>query len=100
MRLRKRSFPHPVLGNNDDVLGSAFQAAFEAGHDREHFYLSVSFECSNTTLTDLIDAAKAAFAMHVECTNTVFRARFLSNERNRRFVVSSEDLNGSVEVKR
>jgi hypothetical protein len=98
MRLRKRSFPHPVLGNDDDVVGAAFQAAFEVESDRERYYLIATFECSSTTLNALIETKKAAFVMHVECTNTVFRTRYTSTDRKNRFTVASEDLNGSVEV--
>lgn len=98
MKLKKRSFPHPVLGNEDDVLGAAFQAVFEVESDRDYFYLITTFQCSSATLIALIEAKKAAFVMHVECTNTVYRARLASVDCENRFAVSSGDLNGSVEV--
>ena len=66
MKLKERSFPHPVLGNADDVQGSAFQAAFDVTADGENFYLKVVFTCSNPTLLEAIEKKQAAYVMHVD----------------------------------
>ena len=98
MKLRHRSFPHPVLGNADDVSGAAFQAVFEPNQDREFYYLKTTFQCSSRTLLELIEKKKAAYVLHVECSNTVFRERCLSYQPDLKHPVDSEKLNGTIEV--
>jgi hypothetical protein len=98
MRLKRRSFPHPVLGNEDDVQGTAMQVAFEVNFDKKNYYLKSRFDCSNQTLGKLIAEGKAAYVTHVECTNTLFRSRFASAEREQTLPITADDLNNTVEV--
>lgn len=98
MRLSSRSYPHPVVGNRDDVPGAAFQAAVEMTTDKEAIYLDVTVNCSSETINDLIKKKDAQFVMHVECSNTLYRKAFEFQDGNYRAQISSDNLNDAVEV--
>jgi len=61
MRLSSRSYPHPVVGNRDDVPSAAFQAALEMTTDKEAIYLDVAVKCSSKTINDLVKKKDAQF---------------------------------------
>jgi|SRR5579862_5497548 len=98
MRLRNRSFPHPVVGNLDDVPGAKFQADREMTTDKQNIYIDVEVVSSNNTINDLISAGKAAYVVHVECSNTLFRRAYEFSSATHRIAISMDDLNGPVEV--
>lgn len=48
MKLKQRSYPHPVLGNKDDIPKYAFQASFDGVRPDKRFYsFTVDFLCSS-----------------------------------------------------
>ncbi len=98
MRLSARSYPHPVLGNRDDVPGAAFQAALEMTTDKECVYVAVDVACSCETLNALLAAGRAAYVLHVECSNTLFRRAYEFREPRHRISIGTDNLNDAVEV--
>lgn len=98
MRLSRRSYPHPVVGNLDDVPGAAFQATVEMSADKDNIYLDVNIKNSSVTIRHLVDTSKAAYALHVECTNTLFRQAFEFRETSKRTPIRGDQLNDAVEV--
>jgi len=54
MRLSHRSYPHPVIGNQDDVPGVAFQAVVEMTTDKQFIFMSVEVACSCSVLDGLV----------------------------------------------
>ena len=98
MRLSERSFPHPVVGNRDDVPGAAFQASVDMTTDKEAIYLDVTINCSSTTISDLVKKKDAQFVMHVECSNTLYRKAFEFDKANYRVQIPTNNLNDVVEV--
>lgn len=98
MRLSRRSYPHPVVGNLDDVPGAAFQATVEMSADKDNIYLDVSIQNSSATIRHLVDTSRAAYALHVECTNTLFRGAFEFREASKRILIRGDQLNDAVEV--
>ena len=98
MRLSARSYPHPVLGNRDDVLGAAFQAALEMSTDKQSVYVSAEVACSCEVLNDLLADGRATFVLHVECSNTLFRKAYEFRERQHRISIPADNLNDAVEV--
>jgi hypothetical protein len=98
MRLSRRSYPYPVVGNRDDVPGAAFQATVEMFADKETIYLDLNIQNSSSTLRGLIAAASAAYVVHVECTNTLFRRVFELREHTERIAIRADQLNDLVEV--
>lgn len=98
MRLSRRSYPHPVVGNLDDVPGAAFQATVEMSVDKDNIYLDASIQNSSATIRHLVETARAAYAVHVECTNTLFRRVTEFREESKRIAVRGDQLNDAVEV--
>lgn len=98
MKLSIRSFPHPVVGNRDDVPGAAFQATTEMTTDREFAYLDAKVSCSSSTINALVQEEKASFVMHVECGNTLFRRAYDFRTSEARFPIILQLLNEDVEV--
>lgn len=98
MRLSRRSYPHPVVGNLDDVPGAAFQATVEMSADKDNIYLDVNVQNSSATIRHLVDTSRATYALHVECTNTLFRQAFEFRETSKRIAIRGDHLNDAVEV--
>jgi hypothetical protein len=98
MKLNSRSYPHPVVGNRDDVPGAAFQASLEMTSDKEAVYLDAAIKCSSKTINDLIKKGDATFVLHVECSNTLFRRAFEFRDVNHRIQIPADNLNDAVEV--
>ncbi|HON01087.1 MAG TPA: hypothetical protein PLM33_12635 [Acidobacteriota bacterium] len=98
MRLSARSYPHPVLGNRDDVPGAGFQAALEMSADKECIYIAADVTCSCETLNALLNDGRAAYVLHVECSNTLFRRAYEFREPHHRISIGADNLNDAVEV--
>lgn len=98
MKLSQRSYPHPVVGNRDDVPGAAFQAAVEMSSDKEQIYIDVSANCSSSTITELMADGSATIVLHVECSNTLFRRAYELSAPSMRIAIPAENLNDNVEV--
>lgn len=98
MKLNERSYPHPVLGNKDDVPGVAFQATLEMSADKQFVYLNTEVSCSCAYINSLIVAEKAHFVLHVECGNTLFRKAYEFNDPKYRVSIPADNLNDAVEV--
>lgn len=98
MNLKERSYPHPVLGNRDDVPKAAFQATLEMTADKETVYLDVVVTCSSVTLNNLIRNRKADIVCHVECSNTLYRKAFKFQETKFKVSIPASALNSVVDV--
>lgn len=98
MRLSARSYPHPVVGNRDDVPGAAFQAAIEMSTDKQFIYVTADVVCSCEILNSLLASGHAAFVLHVECSNTLFRMAYDFSESAHRISIPADNLNDVVEV--
>ena len=98
MKLSSRSYPHPVLGNADDVPEAAFQVTCDVASDKQFFFITVTVACSSSTLNKLVQKGAAVFVLHVECGNTLYRQAFDFSETTKRFEVRADRLNGQVDV--
>src|ERR1019366_1793297 len=98
MKLSSRSYPHPVVGNGDDVPEAAFQATFEYASDQQFYYISVTAVCSSATLLKLISKGSACYVLHVECSNTLFRKAYDFTQEELRVPIPACQLNDAVEV--
>jgi hypothetical protein len=98
MKLSDRSYPHPVLGNRDDIPGAAIQATLEMTTDKQFVYVSVEAVCSCVVLNDLFAEGRASFVLHVECSNTLFRKAYEFSEQQHRISIPVDNLNYAVEV--
>ena len=98
MKLSSRSFPHPVVGNADDVPGAAFQATFDFRSDRTTYYLKSTIQCSSRTLQKMIAKGAACYTLHVECGNTLFRKTYDFDATENEVSIPATLLNDAVEV--
>ncbi len=98
MRLSNRSFPHPVVGNGDDVGDAEFQATFEFESDKTTFYLKATVRCSSQTLLKAIKKGTACYTMHVECGNTLFRRTYDFETETYRVAIPTTAIHDTVEV--
>jgi len=98
MKLRERSYPHPVVGNKDDVPGADFQATIEVITDPQSVIIDFTILNSSQTLRDLIRAGNARYAAHVECSATSYRHLFEFDTEAHRITLSADELKGNVEV--
>jgi len=98
MKLSERSYPHPVLGNLDDVPGAAFQATCEIESDRQFFFINITVAWSSATLQKMNQKGAACYVLHVECSNTLHREAFDFSETNKKFDIRANHLNGPVEI--
>jgi len=98
MRLSERSYPHPVVGNRDDVPGAAFQAAVVATSDKENFYIDVKIECSSEAVRSLVREKRATYIAHVECSNTLYRQAFRFHEDRHQITIPGSRLFDKFEV--
>ena len=98
MKLSQRAFPHPVVGNADNVVDVAFQSPIEVTQDSANYYLKVHVQCSSKTIAQLIKTGSAAYLLHVECSNTLYRNVFEFGVAEEEIAISSDQLNSTVEV--
>lgn len=98
MKLSSRSFPHPVVGNADDVPDAEFQATFDFGSDRTSFTIKVQIQCSSRTLLKMIAKGTACYTLHVECGNTLLRRSYDFTDLDYSVTIPATDLNDTVEV--
>ncbi len=97
MKVSIKSYPHPVLGNEND-LGGYFKVDFKYELSRKEVVLNPAFSLKNTAIEDLIKKGKASFVAETECRNTFFRTSFSSNEQIVRFAMPSRLVRERVTV--
>ncbi len=97
MRVNTKSFPHPVLGNGDD-LGGVFKVDFRYELGKGDVVLNPVFALENRAIEDLIKKGKASFIAEVECRSTFYRTSFSSHEPDGRFVIPASRVRERVTV--
>ncbi len=98
MKVSTKSFPHPVLGNEDDVGGEFKLAEFRYELGKEEVVLNPVFSLKNKAIEDLIKKEKASFVVEVECRGTFYRTSFSSRETTSRFVIPANRIRERVTV--
>jgi hypothetical protein len=99
MKIRERSFPYPVLSENDDV-DAAFQAPIEVRKVGEKFEIGILCQMSSDDLRKRIEVGEAAYGLHVECTRSFFREMYPFKPKDGRGLVrlDRENLRGPVDL--
>lgn len=99
MIVRARSYPHPVLAPfSDDVTPNQFEMELGTEADADNYYLNVSFQYENETISKLVSAGRAVHCVHVECRRNFYRKVFSLPESSAQLSVSVSELVGHVEV--
>src|SRR3989344_747629 len=97
MRVNTKSYPHPVLGNGDD-LGGFFKVEFKYELGKEEIALNPTFSLKNTAIEELLKKEKASFISEVECRGTFFRTSFSTRKQFDRFTLPSRVLRERVTI--
>jgi hypothetical protein len=66
--------------------------------DKQTVYLSANVACSCATVNALLEAGRATYVLHVECSNTLFRKAYEFREQQHRIAIPADNLNDAVEV--
>lgn len=99
MRVKPRSYPHPVLSSfGDDIVGSQFQMPVKVTTTKTAYVLDAQAKTSDPDLRTLIEEGKAQYAVHVECPQTRYRAIFASSSETFSFEIPASEIDGQVEV--
>ncbi len=97
MRVNAKSYPHPVLGNEDDLAGS-FDVDFRYQLWRKEIALQPSFSIKSQAIDELIRKDKASYFIEVECRNTFFRTCFSTRKPMERFSIPAARVRERVTV--
>lgn len=80
MSLNSFLYPHPILGNSDDILielGEDCVDAVVATSDDSHNYRFV-LKIEDPTILDIIASNKAKYAINVKCRGSLYQDRVIS----------------------
>jgi len=93
------SYPHPVLGNADDVsLGQIEPAvSFTASEELVEITLD-KLRTGNETLDTMLSDGRAIWSIRVQCARTYFRTEYRSPKSDYRVRLKGHELEGRVEV--
>lgn len=97
MKVNAKSYPHPVLGNGDD-LGGSFSVELPYELSRDAVVLHPSFSLRNRALEELLKKEKASFVAEVECRSTFFRRSFSVGIKNESISIPAQLLRERVTV--
>jgi hypothetical protein len=97
MKVNFKSYPHPVLGNEDD-LGGYFSVEFHYELSKDEVALNPCFNLKNQGLEVFIKDGLASYVTEVQCPASFFRASFASKKPINRFVVPAKLLREKVVV--
>lgn len=92
-----KSYPYPVLGNDDDVAG-VFHVKPHFTLDVETIRIEAEIELQNETIEQLISDRKATFVMQVDASSTTYRRTFNSFDNAFDISINAGDLRDKVEV--
>lgn len=97
MKVNAKSYPHPVLGNGDD-LGGLFKVELTYELSRDAVVLNPAFTLRNAGIEDLIKKGKASLVAEVECRSTFYRKSFATKNQSERISIPAKLLRERVTV--
>lgn len=99
MKVNAKSYPHPVLGNEDDFNPtSAFRVEFSYELSRAAVAMKPTFTLKNKALEELIKKGKASFLIEAQCRSNFYRSSFSTRELSEKIVVPAKLLRERVSV--
>ena len=97
MKINLKSYPHPVLGNGDDLSG-VFSVDFRYELSKQDVALICVFDLKSKAVEELIKKGKASFIVEAECTSTFYRNGFSTQKTADKFIIPSKLLRERVTV--
>lgn len=99
MELKCRNYPYPVLDYySDNFINCSFQVSITSSVTKTAYLLNVTAKTSCRDLADLIKAKKACYALHVECSPTLYRTIYKSFEENFTIEIPANEVDGKVQL--
>lgn len=99
MKINERLYPHPVQSHfSDDIINCQFQSTPRIDTGKNIYKFSVVARTSSADLQKLIQAHKAAYALHIECATTRFRKLITSFNSDFQEDIRADYLEGRVEL--
>lgn len=94
------SYPHPILGNYDDILPELkIKECVESTiiSDAENHYYQFILKIEDQTILDLIENNKAQYAIHYKCRDTLFEGVKYGKENIQEVKISRKDVFGKID---
>ncbi len=98
MKVNSKSYPHPVLGNEDDAGGYFRVSPFHYELKKDEVILNPIFSIKNLAIEELIREEKASFVTEVECRSTFFRTSYSTRKPVDRFSIPAKLIRERVTV--
>ena len=98
MRIRRRSYPYPVLSPFSDDVQSRFQADVHPRPGAQTYIFDAAFRTNNAELLKMVSEKRAHYAVHLECAKTRYRRIFIDSEQTFSFTVDSGHIDGTVDI--
>lgn len=102
MNYNSRTYPHPVLGVDDDFINDinkdTFKPTLVISSDFRKIKLEVTYQLNNVELLKLINNEKAEFCMQLYCRSTMFRQALSTKKQTDIFDLKATLLRDEVEV--
>jgi hypothetical protein len=93
------SYPHPVLGNEDDIAVGGINPEVSFRGTDEIVEINIrNLVTVNPTLDTLVAAGDASWGIRVQCARTYFRSEFTTHAQSRDISLPGHDLEGRVDV--
>lgn len=93
------SYPHPVLGNADDVTVGKIdpEVTYRAADELVEIDIG-NLTTSNPTLDSMLKTSGASWGVQIQCARTYLRAEFQTTENFLRVKFPGHDLRGRVDI--
>lgn len=97
MKFNDVSFPHPVLGIGDAIIGKiGFNPEPEILSEENVYSVTVNCEHDNVDLVDLLSKDHVEFFCEATCSNTLYRNNFRSSNNQFKFDIPKKYVKGKV----
>jgi len=95
MSAKIKSYPFPVLGNEDDIEGK-FLPSLTYTLEPDTVTVNCSFELNNPSIEKLIAAGEAKFFIQLECPATFYRRAFSAKSSEVKIEIDAGELRDRV----
>ena len=97
MKFNDVSFPHPVLGVEDAIIGKVgFNPEPEIISGGNVYSITVNCEHDNDDLADLLSKEQVEFFCESTCSSTLYRKNFRSSNSQIKFEIPKKHVKGKV----
>lgn len=93
------SYPHPILGNYDDILPILKKDCVDGKieSDTNYHYYTFTLTIEDQTILDLIADGRAQYAIHYKCRDTLYEDVKYGKENVQELIIPRKDVIGRIE---